>query len=699
MERQFQRPKMYDPALAERPLAPLPAMGVTRQQHMHDLGFDDDSPHQTSTNGLAGGEDVRVRELLEQLTEARQRLAETERALEESKGNESRSGMKMQSFQQVNRSQTSLMKAELQKTRRKLAHMQAVATRLREQAAFFQQQAPSSLLPYELQGLPTEDAACAQGEGEELAKLQQKWEQDIIQLHSILVKPGGLEQLGCGSSNSEADEEAKKRIKDLESALRKQQKQIRELQASPGGSPTASTATGSGEEVEAVQEQLRDSQKKLKQLATAYRKLEQEKNDALKALQQGGGGGGRGASVRPETLRGLQVALAESKSQIVALRNQVSIDYTQQLPALLEQAMQSKLPELQQMLANGSKEWQEKYMIECDKRRKLHNLVQELRGNVRVYCRVRPLNARESGSCISFPSPDEIRIQNEETGTKKTWQFNMVLNEKSTQSMLFDGVRDLVVSMLDGYNVCIFAFGQTGAGKTHSMQGTKDQPGIYTRTFNELFKVAADRKGWNVELKGALLEVYNEELRDLLADPKGKREKLQIKQGKDGNYVPNLTIRPLNCPADVEALLDAGSANRSTAATDMNEHSSRSHLLVQIFGCVTNPSGKTTNSTITLVDLAGSERVAKSGVSGDRMKEAIAINTSLNALGNVINARAAKSSHTPFRNSVLTHLLQDSLSGDSKTLMLLAINPCKDHVEESCSLQFGARVNNVEMKK
>merc|ERR1712050_252013 len=132
----------------------------------------------------------------------------------------------------------------------------------------------------------------------------------------------------------------------------------------------------------------------------------------------------------------------------------------------------------------------------------------------------------------------------------------------------------------------------------------------------------------------------------------------------------------------------------------MNHHSSRSHLMVQIYGSMTTSNGKQISSCITLVDLAGSERLAKSGVTGDRAKEAIAINKSLSALGDVINSRATKNGHTPFRNSTLTHLLQDSLSGDSKTLMLLQINPCKDHVEESqCSLQFGARVNAVEMKK
>merc|ERR1719240_1455205 len=132
----------------------------------------------------------------------------------------------------------------------------------------------------------------------------------------------------------------------------------------------------------------------------------------------------------------------------------------------------------------------------------------------------------------------------------------------------------------------------------------------------------------------------------------------------------------------------------------MNQHSSRSHLLLQIYGSMTNSDGPNLSSCITLVDLAGSERLQKSGATGERAKEAIAINKSLSALGDVINARATKNAHTPFRNSTLTHMLQDSLSGDSKTLMLLQINPCAEHVEEStCSLQFGARVNAVEMKK
>jgi len=402
--------------------------------------------------------------------------------------------------------------------------------------------------------------------------------------------------------------------------------------------------------------------------------------------------------ISPALIKGIYSMLATQKSQVAELRATVMTNLQQQLPAALEDVVKSKSTILESIVEKGAQEWKDKYNAESEKRRKLHNQIQEMKGNIRVYCRVRPLNARESGSCISFPNNDEITIRNEAAGMKKTWQFNQVFNEKSTQAMLFDGIRDLVVSMIDGYNVCIFAYGQTGAGKTHSMQGTPDNPGIYQRTFNELFKVANERPGWHVELKGSIVEIYNEEIRDLLLAPGDKKTKLQVRQGKEGNHVPGLTMEVVKSGEAVDNLLAKGGQNRTVAATDMNAHSSRSHLLVMVHGSIKTADGKQMNSCITLVDLAGSERIAKSGVTGDRAKEAIAINKSLAALGDVINSRATKSSHTPYRNSPLTHLLQDSLGGDSKTLMLMQINPCQDHVEESlCSLQFGARVNNVEM--
>ncbi|CAE7702575.1 KIN14E [Symbiodinium sp. CCMP2592] len=392
----------------------------------------------------------------------------------------------------------------------------------------------------------------------------------------------------------------------------------------------------------------------------------------------------------------------ERKKQVSEMRATVAVEIQQQLPQVLEEVMRSKAAELQKLLDKGSQEWKEKYAIECDRRRKLHNLVQELKGNIRVYCRVRPMTEAEAahGCCISFPGPDEIQISNADMGTKKSFQFNEIYRQNSSQEDLFTGIRDLVVSMLDGYNVCMFAYGQTGSGKTHSMQGTRDNPGVYTRTFNELFKVAKERTGWKIELKGACVEIYNEEIRDLLLGPGDKKQKLQVRQGKEGNYVPGLTMQPVNNAEEVEMLLSTAQTNRTVAATDMNLHSSRSHLAVQIIGTMTNPDGKQFLSAITLVDLAGSERLAKSGVSGDRAKEAIAINKSLSSLGDVIAARAQKQGHTPYRNS-------DSLGGDSKTLMTLlwSVRHCgvthnpAFYEESMCSLNFGARVNAVEMKK
>lgn len=716
--RSFQKPMAYNPSLAERPYADQPTQ-LERYQKMKEFGFDE--------LDVADIED-KCEQLTEQLQTAQKEAAELKAALEEAQAAEARASLKLQSFQQVNRSQSTLARAELQKTRRRLAHTQAIASRLREQAEWLQANSPALVLPSHLQTFPTEDETAQ--ENAELAQMQQRWEQDIAQLYEEAKAEAAANAQSAGRASEKASsgelEAARQRIELLESGLKKMKKKLdhaeREREASasptaPSPSSTISTALTTGsdappggedatalrKELEASEEKCKEQMKKLKQLASAYKKLDGEKAELEAKLEASKSAA---ATARPEVsahvVQNVQAALAQSRKQVAELRSSVALDLKEQLPRALEEILKSKAAEIQKLISSGAEEWKARYAVECEKRRKLHNTLQELRGNIRVYCRVRPMTSAESehGSCISFPSPDEIQIKNESQGLKKTWEFNEIYKEAATQENVFAGIRDLVVSMIDGYNVCIFAYGQTGSGKTHSMQGTRDNPGIYPRTFNELFKVARERVGWKIELKAALVEIYNEEIRDLLLAPDDKRPKLQVRQGKEGNFVQGLTLQPVNCPEDVDSLLTTGQENRTVAATDMNVHSSRSHLLVQIFGAITTQEGKQLSSCITLVDLAGSERLAKSGVSGDRAKEAIAINKSLSALGDVINARATKSQHTPFRNSTLTHLLQDSLSGDSKTLMLLQINPCADHVEESlCSLQFGARVNAVEMKK
>jgi kinesin family protein C2/C3 len=351
------------------------------------------------------------------------------------------------------------------------------------------------------------------------------------------------------------------------------------------------------------------------------------------------------------------------------------------------------------------KEIMERYKRELSERKKLHNIIQELKGNIRVYLRCRPPTSKEieqfgnDAQCVAFPAPGEIKVYNEKN-REKVWEFDEVFDTNSNQESVYKEVSALVTSVLDGFNVCIFADGQTGSGKTYTMSGPVDDRGVNTRALNELFSKVSDRKSEYVDtISVSILEVYNEEIRDLLAD--GPGDKLDVRQGDFGNYVPGLTciaVRNLQNVIDLMALADK---NRSSATTNMNEHSSRSHMMLQVIVQSENTTtGVNSRGKLNLVDLAGSERLNKSGAVGQALKEAQNINKSLSALGDVIAARASKQSHIPFRNSTLTYLLQDSLSQDSKTLMIVCISPVLYNSEESfCSLNFAARVRTVELGK
>mmetsp|Transcript_31054 Transcript_31054/g.71031 ORF Transcript_31054/g.71031 Transcript_31054/m.71031 type:complete len:686 (+) Transcript_31054:59-2116(+) len=679
----FQKPKVFDPSLADRQLQQKPQS--SKAQQLQDLGFDESHAVQEW--------EEKCREASEQLEDARAQMLQMKQELDMIKESESREKKKLQSFQQVNKSQSALVRAELLKCRRRLTHTQAIAARLRDQAHWFQAQSPGLMLPPQLQGLPTEEDAAE--EAQELGQLHERWEKDIAQLlaeEAWTGQPSGA----CLGNNGDL-EAAKKRIQDLEAALRSK--------PTNGTSVTKAVSSDNGQlqtELEAAQKEQKESVKKLKQLASAYKELDQKSKGLEAALTAAQNKAPQTKPLPAAMVNQIRSLIADERAKLADLRTGVTREITETLPQIFQEVVASKSHLLNDVIHEAAKEWKDKYALECDKRRKLHNLVQELRGNIRVYCRVRPLmQDRDGETCIGFPSPAEISIRNESMGTKKTWQFNEVFDENSTQELVFSSIRDLVVSTIDGYNVCIFAYGQTGSGKTHSMQGTPEKPGIYMRTFTHLFEVAKERKDRKVQLKVSIVEIYNDEIKDLLSI-EDERKKLQVRQGKEGRQVevPGLTTQPVTNAQEVQDLLDLGQKNRSVAATDMNAHSSRSHLLVQIHGYMKPVEGKPIYSTITLVDLAGSERLKQSGATGDRAKEAMHINKSLSALGDVINARATKNGHVPYRNSTLTHMLQDSLGGDSKTLMLLQINPSAEFVDESlCSLQFGARVNAVEMKK
>ena len=346
----------------------------------------------------------------------------------------------------------------------------------------------------------------------------------------------------------------------------------------------------------------------------------------------------------------------------------------------------------------------EKYKEEAAERKRLFNLVQELRGNIRVYCRVRPLLAFDKGStAVSYPDEDAIAMINSK-GREKTWEFDKVFQgSKDNNTSIFGEVSELCTSVFDGYNVCIFAYGQTGSGKTHTMEGEMNDRGINYRALQLLFENVAQKSDeFEVRVTLTLLEIYNEKIRDLLTAPSNKKhKKLEVKQGPNGMYVPNLTTVEVNSHGEVDELLSLAKHNRATASTDLNERSSRSHCMLSIYLSSRNKlTGEEARGKLHLVDLAGSERVHKSNAQGARMKEAQNINRSLSSLGDVIQARSMKQGHVPFRNSTLTYLLQDSLSNDSKTLMIVTVSPTEYNSSESfCSLNFASRVRTVELGK
>jgi len=338
-----------------------------------------------------------------------------------------------------------------------------------------------------------------------------------------------------------------------------------------------------------------------------------------------------------------------------------------------------------------------KYRAEVLQRKLLYNKLQEMRGNIRVFLRVRrdTREAAQGPAIFEFPSEAEVIVKNL-VGSKTTFDFDRVFSPQATQEDVFRDTKAVIVSVLDGYKVCLMAYGQTGSGKSYTMSGPKDNPGVNTRAVTELLKLCNEDDKLKVEIKASMCEVYNENVYDLLT---AKRTPRKLKTGINGVHAEGLLERPVTTIEDVHSMMRDCDKNRSVAATSMNTDSSRSHLIfvikVEIYNSI---SGVTSLGRLTLVDLAGSERIARSEATGERLVEAAAINKSLSALGQVFQAIGASSPHVPYRNSKLTHLLQDSLGGDSKTCMFIASSPLEVNLSETHStLNFGKQIRKIEL--
>jgi kinesin family protein C1 len=358
-----------------------------------------------------------------------------------------------------------------------------------------------------------------------------------------------------------------------------------------------------------------------------------------------------------------------------------------------------------------AEEAREKLIKEETERRVLFNKYQELKGNIRVMCRVRPVLDSSEGDEAKIAFPDfKTSSQIDVTGLEEKsslgtvsrkvlpFEFDRVFNPSVHNEEVFGEISQLVQSALDGYNVCIFCYGQTGSGKTYTMSSAD---GMIPRATHMIYETITQlrEKSWTYTMEGSFVEVYNEELNDLLTpgretDPR-RRLEIRHDDARKQTTVINCKTVALDSPDKVETMLKQAQSNRSVAATKANERSSRSHsvFILKLVG-ENSATNERCEGTLNLVDLAGSERLKHSQAEGDRMRETQNINKSLACLGDVIEALGRGSGHVPYRNSKLTHLLQYSLGGNSKTLMFVMVSPLEAHLKETItSLRFATKVS------
>ena len=334
--------------------------------------------------------------------------------------------------------------------------------------------------------------------------------------------------------------------------------------------------------------------------------------------------------------------------------------------------------------------------------------------NIKVGVRVRPLNKTEKGMgedvicefsgnsiCMNNPAPEDDRKgQPEET----IFTFDHLYHwETATEQVFQDMGNPLVDKLFDGFNATLFAYGQTGSGKTHSMMGNAQDPGVIPKVCGAIFeKVRAASEDTTISVRASYIQIYREALEDLCVADKGD---LKIRRDpKFGTYVQGLSEHELTSPAGLTNLIEEGNKRRAVASTLMNAESSRSHavVVIKVDQEIKGEGAKVRKqSKINLVDLAGSERSSKTGAQGDTLKEAISINQSLSALGNVINALTDPKykGHIPYRSSKLTHLLEESLGGNSNTVMLAAMSPAgRNYHETLMTLQYAQRAKLIVTK-
>lgn len=540
--------------------------------------------------------------------------------------------------------------------------------------------------------------------------------------------------------------------------------------------------------------------------STHLRRLfDEEKGFRKKSLQT--------LRISSEKIQEVKLEMHDLKRKVKALPELLSqeVDKTTKLTDQFGSMKMSNMEGLQSKLLKTEMEmveFQKRYNIEKARRMTLHNTLVEIRGNIRVHCRLRPSIGRldapgldeDSLGMSGTPSEKVVEVLDEEKiqvkpskpiggqMQKKDFEFERVYGPETDQHSVFDDVAPLLTSLLDGYNVCIMAYGQTGSGKTHTMLGSHDldmeidseslnkDEGIIPRSAKEMFRLISERENpeESYSLEMSVCEIYNNEVRDLLAGKNASR--LDIVTSSEGaTEIPSLVTKTVTTVQEVMALVYYGMQRRHEDATMVHAHSSRSHLIVQLtIYTITSarqstssassdaapsppntptrsrrtlptpsvghssrsqspapkskaaagrrsrspapgtaaaarsrsPSPTRTNGSsanklsvktkLQLVDLAGSECVGMSGVTGAALRETSHINKSLSALADVLGALSEQRSHIPYRNTRLTHMLQDTIGGDAKLLVMLCVSPAQRFITETLQcLGFGSRARQV----
>ncbi|KAM5221785.1 chromosome-associated kinesin KIF4A isoform 2-T2 [Ctenodactylus gundi] len=331
---------------------------------------------------------------------------------------------------------------------------------------------------------------------------------------------------------------------------------------------------------------------------------------------------------------------------------------------------------------------------------------------VRVALRCRPLVPKEISEgcqmCLSFvPGEPQVVV-----GNDKSFTYDFVFDPSTEQEEVFNtAVAPLIKGIFKGYNATVLAYGQTGSGKTYSMGGAytaeqENEPtvGVIPRVIQLLFKEIDKKSDFEFTLKVSYLEIYNEEILDLLCSSREKASQINIREDpKEGIKIVGLTEKTVYVAPDTVSCLEQGNNSRTVASTAMNSQSSRSHAIFTISVEQKKKNDKTSSfrSKLHLVDLAGSERQKKTKAEGDRLKEGININRGLLCLGNVISALGddKKGGFVPYRDSKLTRLLQDSLGGNSHTLMIACVSPADSNLEETLNtLRYADRARKIKNK-